>query len=106
MLDKSSRKVIAFLQSQGDSRFMYYNDFPADLGDKSDVFATIRYLQKKELVEIIKDQHGNHIGVQLSHEARHYKEFTRVNFLRYILDHWIEFVALIVSIVSIVIACA
>lgn len=106
MLDRTSKRFISFLQSQEDAKFMYSSDFPECLGCKSDIFATIRYLQKRELVEIIKNKNGIHIGVQLSHEARHYKEFTRANFLRYVLDHWIEFVALVVSIIAVIIACA
>lgn len=106
MLDRFSKRVITFLQDQADGMFLYSGDLPGYLMPESKFFAAIRYLHKKELIEIIKNQNGTHIGARLSHEALHYKEFLLANFLRYILDNWIEFVALIASITAIVISCS
>lgn len=106
MLDKTSKKVIEFLQSQYDAQFLYTDDLPTGFMDESEFFAAVRYLEKKELVEIIKNQNGKHIGVCLSHEALHYKEFARADIVRYVLDNWIDFIALIASIIAVVVSCA
>lgn len=105
MLDKTSKRMIEFLSAQTDASFLYGNKFPKELGTESDAYATIRYLQKLGYVEIIRDRFEDSIGVRLSHEGRHYKEFTRASIIRYVLEHWIEFVAVVVSIIALVVAC-
>lgn len=44
-------------------------------------------------------------GVSLSHEAIHYKEFQWINIKQYIASKWIDFLALIISIIAFIQSC-
>lgn len=104
MLDKTSKAVIAALKGCSDATYSYSDDFPKEFPSEEEFFSTVRYLIKKDLAEIILDQRGHHIGVRLTHEAIHYKEFWKLNVLRYVLDNWISFVSLLVALSALVVS--
>ena len=104
MLDKTSKVVIAALKALPDATYIYVDDYPKEFPPKEEFFSTIRYLIKKGLAEIVLDQRGRHIGVRLTHEAIHYKEFWKLDVLRYVLDNWISFVSLLVALAALVIS--
>lgn len=107
MLDKTSSKFLDFLDARVDDTLMYYDDveYPDEFGDEEALFAMIRYLEAEGLVEIIKSSSsGSHIGVRLSHKGIKRKEFRRQEIIKYLEEKWIDFFALAVSAVAVVIS--
>lgn len=104
MLDKTSKVVIAALKTLPDATYIHVDAYPKEFPPEEEFFSAVRYLVKKELAEIILDQRGRHIGVRLTHEAIHYKEFWKLDVLRYVLDNWISFVSLLTALAALVIS--
>lgn len=77
MIDKKSKRFIAFLESMPGKRFMYLDgeEYPDELGDEDDFFSLARHAVSKGYAEFIRSQSGAHLGVQLSHVGRNWKEF-------------------------------
>lgn len=78
MLDKTSKRIIDCLSKQPDQTIFYYNDWPDEISDidESVIFACVRYLIEHNLCErCTSAQTGQSIGVRLSHEGLHRKEF-------------------------------
>ncbi len=46
-----------------------------------------------------------HYGFRLSYKGLHFREFQLQNFLRYVADKWIDFLALIIAIASFILSC-
>ena len=77
-MDKTSKKIIKYLKSQPGNQLFYYDAPHSFLDiDEDEFFRCIRYLEKNDLVEFISNQHGQHLGVQLTHNAIHVKEINR-----------------------------
>lgn len=104
VLDKTSKLVISVLKTLPDATYCYTDDYPDGFPKQDKFFAAVRYLVRKDLAEIVHDQHGRHIGVRLTHEAIHYKEFFCISALRYVMDNWISFVSLLVSLFALVVS--
>ena len=79
-MDKTSKRILDCLSKAPDYTIFYYDDWPDEISDIDDtvIFAAIRYLTKKELCEICRNQHGTSIGVCLSHEGIHQDEFIKI----------------------------
>lgn len=104
MLDKSSKLVISALKELPDATYHYMDSYPDNFPPQEEFFSTIRYLVRKELAEVIRDQRGRHIGVRLTHEALHYKEFMWIEVIRYLLDNWIAFISLLIALVALILS--
>ena len=105
MLDKTSKQVMDFLRSCPDHTHFYADGHPDNLPNPEEFFAAVRYLVRKDFAEIVCDQRGRHVGVRLTQEGIHYREFAGINALRYVLDNWISFVSLLVALAALVISC-
>lgn len=105
LLDKTSKQVMNFLRFCPDHTHFYADELPDDLPPLEEFFAAVRYLARKDFAEIVCDQRGRHVGVRLTHEGIHYREFAGINALRYVLDNWISFVSLLVALAALVISC-
>lgn len=104
ILDKTSKLVISVLKTLPDATYYYIDNYPDGLPQQEKFFAAIRYLVRKDLAEIVHNQRGQHIGVRLTHEAIHYKEFFWISALRYVMDNWISFVSLLISLFALVVS--
>lgn len=104
MLDKTSKTVIRELKALPDATYRYADDYPQEFPSEEEFFSTVRYLVKKNLAEIIYDQRGHHIGIRLTHEAIHYKEFWKIEVVRYLLDNWISFVSLLIALTALLVS--
>ena len=101
------------LTDSDDPAQRYYN-FQEDLdriaenlGTTSEtVRAAVRYLEKREYIKYMKDQHGNVRRFYLDHKGLHWKEFRREEITEYILEKWIDFAAMLVSLISLAISIA
>lgn len=80
-MDKTSKRIIDCLSKSPSYTIFYYNDWPDEISDidEDEIFAAIRYLIGKGLCERCTNQNGQSIGVCLSHEGIHYKEFAKIH---------------------------
>lgn len=71
MLDKGCRDFLSFLDGRPENTFLYTDSdgYPDSLGDESQFFALVRYLEKLGYIEIIKSNMGNPMGVRLSYKG-------------------------------------
>lgn len=106
MLDKTSKCFLNYLEKQPQQRIMYYEDpeYPDEIGDKNKFFAVIRYLEGLGYLEFIKNQHGTHMGVCLSHTGIHRKEYSWIAVKEYLLNKWIEIIALVIAVPAFIMA--
>ena len=104
MLDKISKRVLKFLDSEPCNCYMYLDEerLPHNLQNEEEFFSAVRYLEKRGLVEIVKNQKGTRLGVQLSHTGTHRKEFSSISLIEYFKDKWIAILALAISIIALI----
>lgn len=108
MLDKGCRDFLSFLDGRPENTFLYDDSdgYPDSLGDESQFFALVRYLEKLGYIEIIKSNMGNPMGVRLSYKGIKRKAFRCQEMLRYIEEKWIDFFALLVSVAALITSIA
>lgn len=105
MLDKTSKKFLKYLSQQPDYSVEYYDDaFPPQWIDEESAYALIRHLNQSGYVEIIKTTSDISMGVRLSHQGLHHKEFSIHRFLCYAADKWIDLLALLVATVALILS--
>ena len=106
-MDRMMKDILKYMNAQEKPSFRRYN-FDSDLNqiatvvhsDKEAVRACIRRLEKYEYVIWIRDQHGKAIQFSLDHKGLHWKEYRCEEIRRYILDNWIDFLAMLFALIS------
>ncbi len=104
MLDRLSKKFLDFLDEQPDSEFSYLDDaeYPEEFGDTDKLLSLVQHLNSEGYVENITTHSGQIIGVRLSHLGLHRKEALGQKIKEYILEKWIDFLALIIAIIALI----
>jgi len=75
-MDKTSEKIINLLMHSPNNTLMYLDEPYKELGISDDeFFRCVRHLENINLVDFISNQNGKHLGIQLTHQAVHAKEF-------------------------------
>lgn len=101
MLDKTSKQVIQFLLNCPDDTFFIYNSFP-EFTSKKNFLAAIDYLESTNYVTTKRTAEGSLISATLTHTGIHSNEFNSIALKRYLLDKWVDIIALIISILAFV----
>lgn len=107
MLDKTSKRFLDFLDGLPEKTLSYLDDaeYPGEFGDDDEFFARIRYLDSLKYVEIIKTSNsGTPIGVCLGYKGRRRKEFRRQEVVRYLEEKWIDFFAMFISTIALIVS--
>ena len=108
MLDKQSKQMLKFITTdenlkQGFITFSHFYDIYTTHSGlyEQKVMAIMRYLESQGYIRYCYNQNGTKLGFEVEHKSYNKKGFDFVALKRYILQHWIAFIALILSILSI-----
>ena len=111
--DKTSKQVIKYLFSKnlGSEYVCRFAKEFADLADSlhislEDLRACVRWLESQGFVEYQRYGSGKTSGFHLSHKGLHLRYFRRREVLNYIADKWADFLAAVISLVSLAISIA
>lgn len=111
-MDSLSKKLLNHMNKSTNHPSTTYYDFGEDLDSLADTLGTdseslraaVRYLESNGYIAFMRTQHGAAMSFYLDHRGLHWKEFRREEILQYVLENWIDFLAMLFSLVSIVIA--
>lgn len=112
MLDKLSRKILKYMQTNTSTPCERFYDFENDLSvisaavssDKETVRIAVRYLEENGYIKFIRLPDGRATRFHLDHKGLHEKEFRRQEFIRYLEDKWIDLFALAVSFAALILS--
>lgn len=111
--DKTSKQVIKYLFSKnlGSEYVCRFDKEFDDLADSlhislEDLRACVRWLESQGFVEYQRYGSGKTSGFHLSHKGLHLRYFRRREVLNYIADKWADFLAAVISLVSLAISIA
>lgn len=115
-MDKTSKKILKKMNEICSSTNYIYG-FSSGFGDCSiddlalavgidteDCRSDIRFLKELGYVEYKSTQSGIYVGFHLSHKGLHHSEFKRIDFKKYLADKWIDFLALVVAAIALIIS--
>lgn len=109
-MDKNSKLLLNYLIENGGCRkSVYFNDFEdfsASLNmNEDDLLANIRFLHESGYLDYQKYANSDrNAAFSLSYKGLHWKYFRRQDIIRYLEDKWIDFFAMLMSLVSIVLS--
>lgn len=101
MLDKTSKKVLQYILNCPNCTFSVNKEFPNFLS-RDAMLACIDYLEEKGYVTTQRVSENILLSATLTHTGRHPKEFNSIALKRYLLDKWIDLLALIISVLAFV----
>ena len=105
MLDRKSRKFLKDLKKMPKGRLKWnLLDFPEGYGSPAEFVAMLNYLEDNGYVTVLRDNGMNSRGVSLAHKGFHLKEFQRREFLNYIAEKWVDFIAMLMAAGSLVVS--
>lgn len=111
LLDRLSREILNYMLTSSETPSETYYDFDEDLSkmaealssDDETVLAAVRYLEQNGYLKY--GCAGNiPIRFYLDHKGLHWKYFRRREILDYIADKWPDFIAVVISMLSLVIS--
>lgn len=108
-MDKISKRVMLFIGNEC-SGTMNFLRIPIEgaaeqIGISPQSFLQcLSFLEGCGYVVKLRTSSGKSFGVALSHKGKNYRYFRRQQFLSYIADKWIDFLALITSIIAVIIS--
>ncbi|WP_298016713.1 hypothetical protein [uncultured Dysosmobacter sp.] len=87
MLDKTNRKILEYMNANGECPSKRFYDFDEDLKkiadkigtDKETVRAAVRSLNAGNYIIYTCDQHGRPLRFSLDHKGLHYRELQRLD---------------------------
>lgn len=111
-MDKNAKALIKYLSSHGGcDKFIFFGSsgfesLASELGvGPESLRSTVRYLHDCGYIDYQKI-HGSdkNASFSLSHKGENWKYFRRLTILNYISEKWIDFLAVIVSVVSLIVS--
>lgn len=111
-MDKTSKKVLYHIRHRDNpEKYMlwfldnYVSREAESCGVTPDEFLNaIKHLIDEGLVEYIPSK-GKLTGIKLTHKGVHYNEFARQKIREYIVDKWIDIIALVVAVAAFIQSC-
>lgn len=104
MLDRNSKKFMNYLKSQPNYEIEWDSDVPDKFGDWDKLRILIRYLMSLGYIESTYYSNGTSRGLQLTYMGVNWKKFKRQQLLKYLEEKWIDFFALLISFMALVIS--
>lgn len=101
MLDKTSKQILEYLYNYSDYTFHANHGYPEQF-TQADFLAAIDFLEENGYVSTTRGRYRSLISATLTHKGRHQKEFNSIALKRYLLDKWIDLLALIISVLAFV----
>lgn len=111
-MDRLSKKIFKFLLSHYEDpskrRFLLDDTVPAICDalsvDDGTVLAALCYLESIEYIAYIKGRNGSAYGFVFTHKALHHREFTIRAFCQYLIQKWIDILALVVAVIALIVS--
>lgn len=103
MLDKLSRRFLDYLNRKENRRldFGTGEKYPDEYGNRNSLLDMIRFLEESGYVEQINAKpNGVPIGVKLTHMGCHWREYRRMEVIKYFEEKWIDFLALVIAVIA------
>lgn len=112
MIDRLSRKILKYMNTNSQHPSEAYYDFEEDVerissalgSDSETIRASIRYLEKSEYIKFGLTQSGTVINFYLDHKGLHWKEFRRAEIIKYLEEKWIDFLAMLLALAALIIS--
>lgn len=101
MIDKTSKQVLQYLLNSPDYTFHANTGYP-DFIPVDEFLSSIAYLESEGYLTTVRVSRGALVSATLTHIGKHQKEFNAIFLKRYLLDKWIDILALIISIFAFV----
>ena len=108
-MDKTSKRVMLYIGNEcsGTLNFLRIpiEDAAEQTGVSTQAFLQcLSFLEGCGYVTKLRTSSGKSFGVSLSHKGKNYRYFRRQQIFAYIADKWIDFFALITSIIAVIIS--
>lgn len=108
MLDRLSQQLLEELNRKENADNLLY-DFDTDLSEIAESLhvngetlrAAIRFLHEQGYVKY-QTSGGHVIGFSLDHKGLHWREFRRQEIIKYLEEKWIDFAALLLSVIALI----
>ena len=102
VIDSTSKKVLHYLYNLPDFTFDVnkQTNTPGCLSWESFLFC-LDYLEQEGYIRITRiGENQAFLSAVLTHKGRHFRAFNSIALKRYLLDKWIDLIALIISIIA------
>lgn len=96
-VDKISKQVLQYLLNCPDCTFLVNKGFPVNIPTE-ELLSSIDFLEEEGYLTTSRVPNGALISATLTHKGKHPKEFNSIALKRYLLDKWVDILALIISI--------
>lgn len=96
-VDKISKQVLQYLLNCPDCTFSVNKGFPSNIPTE-ELLSSIDFLEKEGYLTTSRVPSGALISATLTHKGKHPKEFSSIALKRYLLDKWVDILALVISI--------
>ncbi len=96
-VDKISKQVLRYLLNCPDCTFSVNKGFPSSIPTE-ELLSSIDFLEKEGYLTTSRVPSGALISATLTHKGKHPKEFNSIALKRYLLDKWVDILALVISI--------
>ena len=99
MLDKISKQVLQYILNCPDETFSVNSGYPEHI-PKREFLSSVDFLEQEGYLTTKRVSNDILLSVSLTHKGRHPKEFNSIALKRYLLDKWVDILALIISILA------
>lgn len=99
MLDKISKQVLQYILNCPNCTFSTNHGFPEHI-PVHEMISAIDFLEKEGYLTTRRVPSGALISATLTHKGKHPKEFNAIGIKRYLLDKWVDILALVISILA------
>lgn len=99
MIDKISKQVLLYILNCSDYKFSVNKGFPEHI-QTDELLSSIDFLEQEGYLTTKRATGGTLISATLTHKGKHPNEFNSIALKRYLLDKWIDILALIISILA------
>lgn len=109
-MDRLSKRFIKHIKNKYDGTVYYpYNpisDIAIQLNaSEKELNDCIDFLEENQYVKKLNsDKKASLVGVTLTHMGNNYRYFQRQKFYKYVIDKWIDFFAMLISLSAIIIS--
>lgn len=98
-VDKISKQVLQYLLNCPDCTFSVNKGFPSNIPAK-ELLSSIDFLEEEGYLTTVRVPNGALVSATLTHKGKHPKEFNSIALKRYLLDKWVDILALVISILA------
>ena len=99
MIDKISKQVLQYLINCPDYTFSVSRGFPEHI-PRHEFLSSIDFLESIGYVTTRRVSGDSQVSASLTHKGKHPREFNSIALKRYLLDKWVDILALIISVVA------